>query len=96
MMPIGFSFGGRNRRRTNNQNSEIKTRVKNNLQTCNTNTSTVLSVVSELQALLLNVLAWYSTLVFLVRTFKQRAYVPYLHNKRVLYKLPYFLAKIEV
>ena len=49
------------------------------------NTSTVRSVVSELQTLLRNVLSWYGTLVRLVRTFKQRTTVPYpyLHNKHV-------------
>ena len=58
-----------------------------------TNTSTVRNVVSKLQTLLRNLIAWYRALVRLVRTFKQRTDVPYpyLHNKRV----PYFLAKIE-
>ena len=58
-----------------------------------TNTISVRSVVSELQVSLRNVLAWYDTLVRLVRTFKQRTNVPYpyLHNKRV----PHFLAQIE-
>ena len=55
------------------------------------NNSTVRSVVSELQTSLRNVLAWYGTIVHLVRTFKQRTKVPYLHKKRV----PYLLAKIE-
>ena len=41
-----------------------------------TNTSAVRSVVSELHALLRNILAWYGTLVLLIRTFKQRTYVP--------------------
>ena len=91
-MPIGFSFWGRKSRRINNQNSEIRIRVKNNLQTRNnalyhthsilliiliilgnhdhTNISTKRSVVSELQTLIHNVLAWCGTVVHLVRTFK--------------------------
>ena len=58
-----------------------------------TNTSTVPSVVSELQTSLCTVLAWYGTLLRLVRIFKHRTNVPYpfLYQKRVLY----FLAKIE-
>ena len=50
-----------------------------------TNTSTVRSVVRELQTSLRNVLAWYDTLV---RKFKQRTKVPYpyLHTQRVPYR----------
>ena len=52
------------------------------------NTKTVGSVVSELKASLRNVLAWYGTLVRILRTFKQRTNVPYsqLHKKRIPHK----------
>ena len=63
-----------------------------------TTTSTLHNIVSELQTLPRNVLAWYGRLVHLVRTFKQRTNVPfpYLHNKSVYRtSAPYFLAKLE-
>ena len=47
-----------------------------------TSISTVLSVVSELQTLLRNILAWYGRLVRLVRTFKQRTSVPSAPSKQ--------------
>ena len=57
-----------------------------------TDIKTVGSVVSELKTSLRNVLAWYGTLVRLVRIFKQRTNVSfsYLHKR-----VPFFLAKIE-
>ena len=58
-----------------------------------TNTCTLHSVVRELQTLLRNVLAWYGTLLCLVRTFKQRTKVPYIHKKRVPYKRSVLFSK---
>ena len=60
-----------------------------------TNTKTIGSVVSELKTPLRNVLAWYGTLVRLVRTFKQRTNVPYscLHKKRVPHKRTVLLCR---
>ena len=89
--------------RTNNQNSEVRLRVMNNLQTRNnvsyTNTSTVRSVVSEMQMSLRGFVSDLNgiTLVRFVRTFIQRTKVPYPyhHKKRVSYKRTVLFAKLE-
>ena len=97
-MLFGRNSWEKNERRTNNQNSKHVSKIIYGRVTMHrSNTSTVRSVVSELQTLIRNVLAWYATLLSLVRTFKQRSKVPYpyLHKKCVPNNCIVVLAKIE-
>ena len=84
---FGEERGGEEKIRT--QKSEQRSKIiYRRVAIDHTYTSTIRSVVSELQTLLRNVLAWYGSFVRLLRIFKHRTKVPYpyLHNKFVPYK----------
>ena len=99
MTPFGLNSWGKRGRRTKNQNSEVSTRLINNLLTRNNTPCGVRSVVSELQTSLRNVFARYTTLVCLVHAFKQHIKIPYPYRtfSKSAHRtsVQHFLAKIE-